>query len=374
MTTYSSIHLTLFFTRGVSLQTWDTVGMFEREVAIYRRLQQHGVQVRFVTYGGPEELAYAERLPGITILCNRWRLRRRTYELLLPWLHAPAFQRSDVIKTNQTNGAEIALRAARFWHKPLIARCGYMWSEFVARQQGNDSTSAHRTRRVEANIFRAAHKVVVTTSAMADDVAQRIPAAKKRITVVPNYVDPDHFRPIHTHEYLWDITFIGRFVPQKNVEALLEAIEPLDVSILLVGNGEQRQSLHQRFGNLNGRVQWQERVPNHELPDYLNQGRVFILPSHYEGHPKALIEAMSCGLPVIGANAPGINNIIQHCDNGYLCNTSVEGIRAAIQEVLADEALQKHMGARARQFALQHFALDQVMQQEMAIIQEVASV
>ena len=43
--------LVLFFTSGVSLRTWDEVGMFEREVAIYRRLQKHGVELSFVTYG-----------------------------------------------------------------------------------------------------------------------------------------------------------------------------------------------------------------------------------------------------------------------------------------------------------------------------------
>jgi glycosyltransferase involved in cell wall biosynthesis len=373
MTTYSSIHLTLFFTRGVSLQTWDTVGMFEREVAIYRRLQQHGVQVRFVTYGGPEELAYAERLPGITILCNRWRLRRRTYELLLPWLHAPAFQRSDVIKTNQTNGAEIALRAARFWHKPLIARCGYMWSYNVEREHGPQSKVAHRARSIEEKVFRAAQRVVVTTQSMADNVAKRIPDTSSHIVVIPNYVDTERFTPSF-QGFTYDLIAVGRLSPEKNQMALLEAIEPLDMRLLLIGSGQMREVLEQRFGTLNGRVQWQDRVPNNQIPDYLNSARLFILPSHYEGHPKTLIEAMACGLPVIGTNVSGIRNLIRHRDNGYLCEPTPDSIRAAIQEVLADEALQKHMGARARQFALQHFALDQVMQQEMAIIQEVASV
>jgi hypothetical protein len=62
------MHLVLFFTRGVSLQTWDRVGMFDREVAIYRRLHDRGVQVSFITYGNRLDLNYADRIPGIRIL------------------------------------------------------------------------------------------------------------------------------------------------------------------------------------------------------------------------------------------------------------------------------------------------------------------
>jgi hypothetical protein len=59
-----TIRLTLFFTFGGSLQQWERLGMFEREVALYRRLQLRGVQVRFVTYGDSRELDFADRLPG----------------------------------------------------------------------------------------------------------------------------------------------------------------------------------------------------------------------------------------------------------------------------------------------------------------------
>ena len=52
------IQLVLFFTHGVSLRTWGEVGMFEREVAIYRRPQKHGVELSFVTYGDEGDSIY----------------------------------------------------------------------------------------------------------------------------------------------------------------------------------------------------------------------------------------------------------------------------------------------------------------------------
>src|SRR5689334_10635214 len=58
-------HLCVFFTKDVSLRTWDNNGTLDREVAIYRWLQDKGVKISFVTYGDKTDLAYADRLPGI---------------------------------------------------------------------------------------------------------------------------------------------------------------------------------------------------------------------------------------------------------------------------------------------------------------------
>jgi hypothetical protein len=68
------VRLVLFFTRGVSLKTWDDVGMLEREVALYRALRPNLRDITFVTYGDARDLQYAGRLDGIQILCNRWRV------------------------------------------------------------------------------------------------------------------------------------------------------------------------------------------------------------------------------------------------------------------------------------------------------------
>ena len=195
MADLNNTRLTLFFTRDVSLQAWAQVGMFDREVALYRQLQKHGFKVSFVTYGTAKDLKFSDQLSGINILCNRWRLPQAIYEKFLPFLHASCLRQSDIIKTNQTDGAEVALRAARIWGKPLVARCGYMWSEFVARQQGVNSVAALYAQKVEASVFSAAHRVVVTSPAMAARLVKRMSKITSRVEVIPNYVDTDRFRP-----------------------------------------------------------------------------------------------------------------------------------------------------------------------------------
>ncbi len=361
------LRLVLFFTRGVSLDVWHQVGMFEREAALYRRLQDGGVKVSFVTYGGAGELRYQERLPGIKILCNRWQWAPDKYERWLPFLHGPWLWRSHVIKTNQTYGADVALRAARRWGKPLIARCGYMWSEFIARAEGDESPSAKYARQVEAAIFSAAHQVVVTTLAMAADITARVPAAADRIRVIPNYVDTATFRPLGV-EPDFDLLFVGRLAPQKNLAALLEAIRPLSIRLTVIGRGESGDPLRQEFGDMEGRVRWMGNIPNTELPSYLNRARLFVLPSFYEGHPKAMIEAMACGRPVIGANVTGIREVISHGKSGWLCGTDAVSIRNAIQELLGQPELRAGLGQKARSFVLEHLTLERVAEMELDLL------
>ncbi len=371
MSNQKCIRLVLFLTRGVSLQTWDKIGMFEREVAIYRRLQEHGVQVTFVTYGDASDLKYADRIPSIRILCNRWGLSPQRYERWLPVLHGWYLLRADIYKTNQTSGADVALRAARIYHKPLIARCGYMWSYFVSREQGDDSEAARLARKQEKQVFTAADRVVVTTERMQNYVVDQYNLKNSKMKVIPNYVLTDFFRPNKNGTYKSGrIFFVGRLDDQKNLFALLEAIQGLNVELDIIGDGSQRKALEKSARENKVNVHFLGNRPHTELPQYFNKAEIFVLPSLYEGHPKTLLEAMSCGLPVIGTDVSGIRELISHRKTGYLCGTSPHQIRGAIQNVLANKILRTTMGKNARQFVVENFSLERVLKMELSLLEE----
>lgn len=365
------LSLTLFFTRNVSLRTWDTVGMFDREIALYQALQARGVRVAFVTYGDRGDRAYADRLPGIRILCNwpGWPLER--YEAWLRWLHGWHFWRTDVIKTNQTDGALAALRAASFWGKRFVARCGYMWSVNMGHQYGAESPTHLYVRRIESRVFSSANHIIVTTGEMAADVHTRIPSAQEKISVVPNYVETDRFVPSEHPETdaarPYDVIFVGRMEPEKNLPALFRAIEALGIHALVIGSGTLRDELQRDFACLESQVTWLAQVPNAELPEYYVQARVFALVSFYEGHPKTLIEAMACGLPVLGTDVPGIRSIITHGVNGWLCGTDTDSIREELRSLLAAADRRIEFGRRARTYAEEHYSLDHVASLELDI-------
>ncbi|MGB1249602.1 MAG: glycosyltransferase family 4 protein [Candidatus Promineifilaceae bacterium] len=366
------MQLTLFFTKGLSLQHWQQMGILSREVALYRRLQAAGVQIQFVTYGVSDRDKFSDALDGIEILCNHWGLPQRLYTLLLPLLHHKGLRQTDVIKTNQMQGGEVALRASKLWRKPLIARCGYMWSHFSAEQHTHKSTQHNQALAVEKRLFTQANQIVVPTKEMADDIRARFPNVDDAINIIPNYVDTEKFRPISTLKQ-YDIVFIGRLEAQKNVDALLSAIRKLNLSALIVGKGSLEKQLKQTFADLNQQITWRENVPHDELPLLLNQGRLFVLPSFYEGHPKTLLEAMACGLPVIGAQTPGIQNVLTHGKTGWLCRPNTTEIAQSIQVLLKDAALQTSLGNAARDEILASCALTRIVELESALLNQIVS-
>ena len=304
-------HLVLFFTRRTSLRTWHDLGILDRELAMYRRLINRGMRVTLITYGR-DDGKLAESLPEFAVCHNRWGLPRRIYEHALHRLHARELRTATLIKTNQTNGADIALRAARFWRKPLIARCGYLWSATEIRNHGPNSVQARRALQVEQRVFPASDRVVVTTQDMANAVSTRFPSVSSRVSVIPNFVDTERFRPSASEQPGFDLIYVGRLSAEKNVPALLEAVRQLDVQLLIVGGGEDQARWQANHREQASTVKWIPRVANIELPGLLRRAKAFVLPSHYEGHPKALLEAMACGCPVIGTNVPGIRELIQH--------------------------------------------------------------
>lgn len=376
------INLTVFLGYDGALSMWDEYGIFEREVLYYRRLRELGVRTSFASYGGVEELEYAARIPGMGILCNRFGLPRETYIRRIHQAQTLPLLRSDALKSWQSSGLYPALRASWAWQTPLIARMSYHWSASMRVKRPENPKLAAGADKLERQALRRARHIIATTDDIAQAMLAKEPSAKDKLTVIPNFVDASLFRPLDC-EKRYDLIFAGRMDRQKNLVALLEALEPLDRSIAMVG-GISRQSLDDsgetyfralkdRFGDLDGRVHWLGRRANQDLPALLNQARAFILPSIVEGHPRALVEAMACAMPIIGSDVAGINNVLEREKTGCLCDTDSDSIARAIETLLSKPALMETMGANARRYALEHYSLDKLVRQEHDLIRKVVA-
>jgi glycosyltransferase involved in cell wall biosynthesis len=226
---------------------------------------------------------------------------------------------------------------------------------------------------MENELFTSSRRIVVTTEEMVLNIRKRITEVSEKTVVIPNYVETDRFEPDGSQAKDFDVLFVGRFSPQKNISVLLMALNDLDAKAIIIGNGELRDELQTQFGDLNGKIEWGGNVPNSELPSMMNNSRIFVLPSHYEGHPKTLIEAMSCGMPIVGADSPGIREIIDHGVNGYLCGTDAESIRSVLEKLLNKPDLCKYLGKNARLYAVENFSLDRTLKMEYQMYKEVIS-
>ncbi|MDR3574630.1 MAG: glycosyltransferase family 4 protein [Anaerolineaceae bacterium] len=362
--------LVLFMTRGMSLSAWAKIGMFDREVALYLAMLPYWSKISIVTYGGKQELNYADKIAGIHILCNRWQLPAGLYRRLIPLLHASTLRQASVFKTNQTSGGQTVLACAKFHHKPFAARSGYMLSDFVKRGS-SDGYSLAEACRLEIELFTAAKIIVVSSGADQEKISANYSIPAEKIQIIPNYVRSDIFSPTPENHPPEQAVFVGRLGAQKNLINLEDAFAGLDYKLLIIGDGPLSQTLKQHAQELSIKAEFIQHVDHLRLPDYLNNSSIFVLPSLFEGHPKALIEAMSCGLPVLGADSPGIREIISHNQTGYLCGTDPQSIRQAVITLMHDPELRRRLGENARKYVLDHYALDKIVQMELDIYRSI---
>jgi len=363
--------LVLFFTKRMSLEVWNRSGMIEREIALYRYISPNLGKIAFVTYGRSSEAKYIPLVEGIEVIYNRWGLPEGWYTQYISKIRPIMWKDTSIFKSNQLRGADIALAAAKRFGKKFVARCGYLYSDFMERRHGINSIEAKGAKVLEEKVFIEADKIVLTTSSMREQVLKRYRVPEERVMVIPNYVLTNLFRPTSPKRRLKRrICFIGRLDKQKNPMVFLDAIRNLDVELLIIGSGPLEEQLREKAKMENLPVQFFGNVPHLQLPDVLNSADIFILPSFYEGHPKTLLEAMACGLPVIGTDVPGIRDIITHRENGYLCGTSTEEIHSAIKEVLKDSKLCEYIGENARKYVVDNCSLERIAHMELSMLGE----
>jgi glycosyltransferase involved in cell wall biosynthesis len=129
-------------------------------------------------------------------------------------------------------------------------------------------------------------------------------------------------------------------------------------------------------------VEWLRRVQEEgavewwghrsDMPVVLASAHIACLPSYREGLPKSLIEAASCGLPLVAADAPGCREIVWHGENGLLARPrDAESLAAALETLIQDEGLRHRMGDAGRRMVIREFSLDHVVRKTLSLYAQV---
>lgn len=364
--------LVLFFTRDVSLRTWADNGSLQREVALYEALAERGVDITFVTYGNREDVALGATLRGIRVAANRFELPGRAYAALAPMLHSRRFAHA-VLKTNQSYGGLVAVRAKRIFRRPLVARSGYMLSLTRQRQAGAGSPAAESALRDERLLYEAADVVVVTTDELRAYAIETHALAPTKVRVIPNYVGTTLFAPREIEPEPGSVLYVGRLSEEKNLIALVDAVAAAGACLTVAGVGPLEQELRRRAAELGADVRFLRSVPNVELPDLISRAAVVALPSLWEGQPKVVLEAMACGAAVLGTDVPGTRTVLEHERTGLLSGTTSEELAAALGRLLTDPGLRRRLGAAARTEVVERYSLERVLGLELGLLEELAS-
>lgn len=369
------MNFALFFTTNTSLQLWKERGWLDGGVGIqsYNRWAPSFRNFYFLTYGDARDLQYGSYLQkNITVLPKKLRVPTLLYSLIMPFVYRRELADADIFFSAQMEGSWAAMIAKFLFRKKYILRCGYLWTSI------DFGTGLGRVKKLVAYIlewcsYHAADFIILTSYQAKKRITKNYHINPDKIEVIVSTVDTALFHPMALEKKPRSVIFVGRLEKEKNLFALFDALKGTQISFTVVGEGSLAPQLRALAAKDNLAVEFLGNRPHHELPDLLNRHEVFILPSLSEGSPKALLEAMACGLTVIGTNVTGINEIVQHRDNGFLCDITPEAIRHAILEVMADGDGRKRMGIQARKYVLEHCDFNKKIDQELKIFRQVVS-
>lgn len=184
--------------------------------------------------------------------------------------------------------------------------------------------------------------------AASPQTAQRLRAClgeRALISVVPNGIDLDEVERAQPDSAATDLAVVGRLMPHKRVDMLLESVallhaEGLPVTCRVIGNGPEEQALHRKADQLGiaGSVDFRHDVSEQkDVYSLLKAARVCVFPSAREGFGIAVLEALACGVPVVTTSAPDniARHLVQRSARGLVCEPSAEALAAALRSVLA---------------------------------------
>lgn len=183
------------------------------------------------------------------------------------------------------------------------------------------------------------------------------------IPTTVNVLDFNHFKPDNSPK-VYDFIYCGRMDKNKQVDLLIQALEQVhhnkpNLRAVLVGDGPERHNLEALCTQLNlgDVITFAGNQPYSAIPSWLNQAKVFMMASAFEGLPVAMIEALCCGLPVVVPDIGDIQDVTVHKHNAWLVtDKTISGYTEGLTSLVHDQQLYERLkqGAIATRTKLIH--------------------
>jgi len=226
--------------------------------------------------------------------------------------------------------------------KPLILTWHEVWDDYWTYYIGWKGQFAKVIERI---VSRLSRNHIVVSKRTKKRLLQINPDAE--VKVVPNTVDLDLIDSVKPSKEKYDLIFCGRLLPHKNVDYLIKSVRLLandfpKIKCLIIGIGPEKVKLVNLVGKLGliGHITFKDFLPKQEdVYSYMKSSRIFAFPSILEGFGIVVIEAMACGLPVIGVKHKwnASEDIINENKAGFVVDLSPEAIAEKIAYLLKNK-------------------------------------
>ena len=265
----------------------------------------------------------------------------------------------------------------------------------------------------ERTAYQGAAAVIAVSAGMREDILRVYPEIDPdKVHVVHNGIDLDGWRrpegpeaEAHAAQVVqqWGIdperpavVFVGRITRQKGLPYLLRAAEklPAEVQLVLCAGAPDTPEIAAEVAGLvadlrtqrDGVIWIEQMLPRPDLVAVLSACTVFVCPSVYEPLGIVNLEAMACGLPVVGTATGGIPEVVDDGVTGVLVPIEqvqdgtgtpvdparfVEDLAAALTAVATDRDRAQAMGVAARRRVEDHFAWSTIAERTLAVYRSV---
>ncbi len=208
---------------------------------------------------------------------------------------------------------------------------------------------------IEMDLIERANKITTVANSVAMELRE-YGLNSKDVEVIGNGVDEKIFTPIKNKVDEKYILYSGRLDYRKGLFDLIESSKIIcpahpEISFVITGKGILIDKLKRRVNEsgLKKNFNFVGFVSREKLIQLYQQATIYVLPSHYEGLPTVLLEAMACGCPVVATSVSGNLDVLTQGHDGILVPPkSPDKIAEAVLKLLDDEKMRNTLGINAR--------------------------
>lgn len=212
--------------------------------------------------------------------------------------------------------------------------------------------------KLQRFVVSRANSLIAVSSEIKEALIKHLGAHPDKVSVITCGVDTRSFLPLEKEKKRIElgipedsrvILYVGKLNHRKGVDLLLECAKRMqEAYFILIGEGKIRAS--------DRNCRFVDPQSNHTLAKWYSAADVFLLPSRSEGTPVVVLEALSCGIPVVASKVGGIPDLIKDGETGYLVEPeNVDMFEEKLRDLLENAEKRRKMGLRGRKDMIENY-------------------